>query len=414
MLPSLPRFYTALLLALGLLFFPLSASAQQVLVGDADTVRVTNGGVWDLQGATMDFGGPDTTAALVETDSARVTGGLLEATRTLSGPQAVDVAGLGAVLSAGANLGDVTVTRGHTVQTAANGNESIERYYDIEPSKNNSGLSATLVHTYKDPELNNRTESQLELFKQTNGSWEEKGVDSRDAQANTVTLSGIESFSRWTLGSASNPLPVEMAGFEGTRTEDGVRLTWQTASETNNAGFRVQRTIGVVDADGNSDVQASRRDASPGEDWQTVGHVDGSGTTTETQTYRFTDDDLPYAADTLAYRLKQVDADGSATTTDPVPVARGGIERLQLKKTFPNPARSRVTVRYAVPEGTEAEAVTMQLYDVLGRQVRTVTPEAKAGRHEQQLSVQNLASGVYVLRLRAAGDTQIRQLTVVK
>ena len=375
-------------------------AAQQVLVGDADTVRVANGGVWDLHGATMDFGGPDTTAALVETDSARVTGGTLEATRTLSGPQAVDVAGLGAVLSAGANLGDVTVTRGHAVQTAANDNESIERYYDIEPSKNNSGLSATLVHTYKDPELNNRTESQLELFKKENGSWTEKGVSTRDAQANTVTLNGIESFSRWTLGSEAKPLPVELAGFEGARTDKGVRLTWTTAAETGNAGFAVQRAPGGA------------KDHS--QDWQKIGFVGGAGTTSEGQTYRFTDDDLPYAADTLAYRLRQVDADGSAQVNDPVTVARGGIERLQLKKTFPNPAQSRATVQYAVPEGTDAESVTMRLYDVLGRQVRTVAADAEAGRHEQQLSVSNLSSGVYFLRLRAGERTATQQVTVVR
>ena len=39
----------------------------------------------------------------------------------------------------------------------------------------------------------------------------------------------------------SGVLPVEMAGFEATVKDQSVRLTWQTASEENNAGFGDQR-----------------------------------------------------------------------------------------------------------------------------------------------------------------------------
>jgi len=54
-------------------------------------------------------------------------------------------------------------------------------------------------------------------------------------------------------------------------------------------------------------VELSRRDGSTeGGTWQTVGAVDGAGTTDEPQSYRFTDEEPPYAADSLTYRLKQV------------------------------------------------------------------------------------------------------------
>ncbi|MEF8797617.1 MAG: T9SS type A sorting domain-containing protein [Salinivenus sp.] len=386
----------------------LPAPAQEVLVQNGATVEVANSGVVELQGATMDFGEPGATARLNETDRGRMAGGLLTAVRVLNGAKGIDVAGLGAELTTRADLGEVTVTRGHAVQTGG-GNESIRRYYAINPSQNNSGLDATLTHAYNDAELNGLSESDLELFTSTDGgsTWSEEGVDSRDAQANTVTLSGIQSFSRWTLGSESNPLPVELARFEAARTEaagdeTAVRLTWQTASETNNAGFRVERAR----AGGLGSESA----------WTKVGFVEGAGTTSEAQSYRFTDTDLPYAADTLEYRLRQVDTDGSATLTDPVAVDRGGPETLQLKETYPNPARDRVTVRFAVPDDRrdEGQEATLRLYDVLGRVVRTVQAEAEAGRHERQLSVQDLSSGVYILRLGAGDRTETRRLTVVR
>ena len=140
--------------------------------------------------------------------------------------------------------------------------------------------------------------------------------------------------------------------------------------------------------------------------------MEGSGTTSEAQTYRFTDEDLPYTADTLSYRLRQVDTDGSASVTDPVAVARGTVSELQLKETYPNPAQAQVTVRFAVPDGQASEGeATLRLYDVLGRTVRA---ETTAGQHEHQLDVQGLASGTYLLRLEMGPETETRRVTVVR
>jgi len=216
------------------------------------------------------------------------------------------------------------------------------------------------------------------------------------------------SFTDLPLSGAASPLPVEMASFEGTTTEGGVRLRWETASEQNNAGFRVERR------------EASARGVRKGEKtngqegaWTEVGFVEGSGTTSEPQTYRFTDADLPYAADSVSYRLKQVDTDGSTTLTDPVTIARSGPEEVELLGTAPNPARQRATVRYAVPEDTD-ETLTMRLYGIMGRRVRTVETAAEAGRHERMIDVGGLSSGVYVLRLQAGGQATTRKLTVVR
>jgi hypothetical protein len=397
----LDRRFRCLVFALSLaLFLAVPASAQQVLVQNGGTARVAGGSVWHLQGGTMDLGGVDTTAQLAETDGARVGGGTLTATRALNAPTAADVAGLGAVLSAGADLGPVTVTRGHTVQTASNGNQSIARYYDLLPSTTTSGLNATLTLRYADAEVpSGVADSTLALFKKTGGSWTKTGADSRDTSANTVTVTGVGSFSRWTLGSDASPLPVALAAFDGTATGEGVQLTWRTATERSNTGFAVQR-----------------RPAGTGTTptWQTVGFVEGHGTTTSARTYRFTDAAPPYAADTLAYRLRQADSDGSATVTDPITVARGAVTRLQLEAPYPNPARAHVTVRFAIPETAAARPVRLRLYDVLGRRVQTVTANSDAGRHERRLSVDDLASGVYVLRLTTGDQTRTRRLTVVR
>jgi hypothetical protein len=212
----------------------------------------------------------------------------------------------------------------------------------------------------------------------------------------TVNGSSQSTFSGLLLANSSTALPVELASFEARASgSEAVRLRWRTASETGNAGFRVQR-------------QAQTGG------WTEVGAIEGAGTTTEARSYRFTDTDVPFDADSLTYRLKQVDTDGSAAYSEPITVVRSRIERVQLQGPYPNPVRERATVQFAIPEGTGGADVGLRLYDVLGRQVRTVEAPAKAGRHEVQLATDGLPSGVYFLRLRAGSTVKTQKLTVVR
>ncbi len=369
-------------------------SAQTLSVQNDAAVSVQNGSVLDL--------GTSTTLVEESSSGARLTGGtgVVTATRTLDAPSSTDVAGLGAVISSSQNLGQTTVARGHTVQTD-NNNESIDRYYDIQPGQNNGGLNATLQFTYADADLNGLSEGNLIFFRSDDGgsTYTSAGYDSRDASNNTVTLDGIETFSRWTLGSESEPLPVELAGFEATRSEERVRLQWETTSEKQNAGFEVQRR--TADAAGAS--------------WKEVGFVasetDG-GSTSETHSYRFADTNLPFEADSLSYRLRQVDIDGSATLSDPLVVELGAPNELILHAPAPNPARGQTSLRYEVPERAP---VRIELFDVMGRHVSTlVDGQAAAGRKTTALDASDLSSGTYFVRLTAEGAVRTEQITVVR
>lgn len=390
---------------------PQEVAAQQVRVQNGTTLQVQNGAVVDLEGTTMNFGDAGATARLDETGGGRVTGGLLTATRAVGSPSEADPAGLGIEITTSNDLGGLTVTRGHMVQTG-NGNQSIERYYDLSPDQNNSGLDAKLTLSYADGELNGLTESELVVFKSTDGgtSWSEEGFESRDAQNNTVTLSGIESLSRWTLGSESSPLPVELASFEGTVTEQGVRLTWQTATESGNAGFAVQhrRTATASQAPGAASANQSA------DEWTKIGFVESKaegGTSTGALSYRFLAEDFPVG--THEFRLMQVDLDDTETPHDPISVTVQMREDMRLSPPAPHPVTDRATVAFAVREQTRT---TIQLYNTLGQQVATVyRGHPPAGEQRSvRLPVQTLAPGVYFLRLTAGGQSQTRKVTVVR
>ena len=214
------------------------------------------------------------------------------------------------------------------------------------------------------------------------------------------------SFSEFIFASDSNPLPVELSGFDATLDGEEAVLQWETVSETNNAGFEVQRADGSVD----QSVETSRRDVSTEGSWETIATLDGAGTTDTPQSYQFTDTDLPYAADSLRYRLRQVDTDGTESFSEAVTIARQ-VTDAELLPTYPNPASGQATIRYAVPDRQD---VRIALYDMLGRRVQMVTEGPAEGRTEQVMDVSGLASGTYFLRMQTDSHTETQRVTVVR
>jgi hypothetical protein len=188
-------------------------------------------------------------------------------------------------------------------------------------------------------------------------------------------------------------IPVELASFDAAASEGDVDLKWQTASETNNAGFAVERKA-------------------KGGAWSQVGFREGAGTTDQAQTYRFTDTGVPFEAERVTYRLRQEDLDGTASHSEEVTVRLGAPSETTLHAPFPNPTQGSATLRYETPEATDLE---IAVYDVLGRRVRTLADgPVEAGRHEQTVSVSDLPAGTYFVRLQAEGQTRTQKLTVFR
>jgi hypothetical protein len=190
----------------------------------------------------------------------------------------------------------------------------------------------------------------------------------------------------------SRTIPVELASFDARRDGQKAVLSWKTASETNNAGFAVQHAIGSGD-------------------FEQVGWVEGAGTTTEAQTYQFVAEDL--SAGTHRFRLKQEDLDGSTSLSEVVEVDVRPDGPVAIQKVAPNPVTGTATLRFTM---RESGSVTVGLYDVLGRQVKTLHEGRVTGGQPQQvtLDASTVSSGVYFLRVKGEGFTKTRRLTVVQ
>lgn len=192
-------------------------------------------------------------------------------------------------------------------------------------------------------------------------------------------------------------IPVELTEFKARPTAQGVDLFWETASEIDNYGFYIER-----------------RDVTPGveSDWAQIDFVKGNGTTTSTSRYSFTDRGV-VNGHTYAYKLRQVDRDGSQACYETLveTVMYGGNSFTNLDVASPNPfgMSSNITeIDYTVAEGGN---VTLEIVDIFGNTVKTlVNGEMAAGSYTATWDATNdagsqVATGNYIYRLTTNGET---------
>ncbi len=191
-------------------------------------------------------------------------------------------------------------------------------------------------------------------------------------------------------------VPVELISFSGKLVDNLVELYWQTATETNNMGFEIER------------LQNSKIDGLS--EWKKIGFVQGFGTTTEPKSYSFIDKVVTTGI--YKYRLKQIDYDGSFEYSNIAEVAVGNPSGYLLEQNYPNPFNSSTIIKYQIPKD---ESVRINLYNILGEKILTLFEgEQESGEHQIRLSSDKLPSGNYFYSLEAASTRQIKKLTIIK
>lgn len=188
------------------------------------------------------------------------------------------------------------------------------------------------------------------------------------------------------------PLPVELASFRGTADGSTAVLEWETLTETNNDGFQVEHQR-------------------PGDNaFETAGYRNGQGTTNTPSRYSFRVANLEPGAH--AFRLRQVDIDGTETVIDPVTVSIA-LDQPLVVSVSPNPVRGQGTVSVQVQDASD---VRIDLYNVLGQRMRTLhRGQIRPGAARRiPVDASNLPSGTYFVRATGPRITTTQQISVVK
>jgi hypothetical protein len=86
--------------------------------------------------------------------------------------------------------------------------------------------------------------------------------------------------------------------------------------------------------------------------------------------------------------------------------------QFSLSQNYPNPFNPSTTIRYGLPHNSQ---VSLKVYNTLGQQVaQLVDGEEEAGYHEVRFDAGKLASGVYIVRLRAGDVAQQRKMLLLR
>ena len=293
--------------------------------------------------------------------------------------------GHGAVLDlATNNLGTVAITRtagllkadisfGQNLNNA--GLQGIDRTWTVAPANQPAaGAPAQLTLSWlPDNDHGLADFSQARIYEQT-AAGQPWAVRSPVANAATRSISGsFATLARFTVSNAANPLPVTLVDFtaraEGLAT---VRLAWATASELDNAGFTVERSL---------DART----------FAAVGTVASAGTSTARHDYALLDSKLPAGATLLYYRLRQTDLSGLITYSPVrsvalVPLAAGFV-------VYPTRVATGQAAQYLYT-GPFA-AGKLEILNVIGQVLGTV---ALDGRTQGEVPLAGLATGAYFLR----------------
>lgn len=208
----------------------------------------------------------------------------------------------------------------------------------------------------------------------------------------TVSQRGIDIANRTTiLAGDCNTLPVELSAFKAEAKENAIALLWETASEINNAGFEVERSEN-------------------GKTFKAISFVEGKGTTAEANRYSFTDATAQKGKN-YYYRLKQIDFDGQFEYSNVITAQINAGKEVQAT-LMPNPSQQQgiTQLRYVAAESGN---LTVSVYDVVGKQLHDDRFEVAAGENTMSLNLDQLAKGVYFVRL-TQGDYKTYQQLIIE
>lgn len=193
---------------------------------------------------------------------------------------------------------------------------------------------------------------------------------------NAVSYCGTESFSGSSgsgfsaaIGACLVPLPVEWLGFEAYKKNTSVQLIWETASETNNSHFEIQRA--------GTDLQ-----------FKSIGLMEGKGNANYQNSYEFEDNDPLQGVN--YYRLMQVDYNGGFDFSKVRTVEFFSQSDIRLSM-YPNPVKNNELLYFEYPFDSNA---TISIFNIYGKKMISIskTPE------NREIAFQvNLNPGVYIV-----------------
>lgn len=175
-------------------------------------------------------------------------------------------------------------------------------------------------------------------------------------------------------------LPVELLSFQATLRDKNAILSWTTTNHYNFSHFVVEKS---TDARNFTEAAVLFTE---------------ENTSSAEYSYKYKDNLQNSTAKLVYYRLKMVDVDGTFTYSETRMVRLASEQTKVLISTFPNPVANEV--RVMIPAEWQDKPVTYEVFNSNGLLMQRY--QTKSAAQVQQLQVQQLNSGTYILKVSNA------------
>jgi len=190
--------------------------------------------------------------------------------------------------------------------------------------------------------------------------------------------------------------PVELSAFRARADGRDIELRWRTESESNNLGFRIERSI-------NND------------DFKSVAYMPGAGTTNRPHDYVWRDQGLQPGA--YAYQLRQIDADGATRIYGPRFAEIKPPSDFSVSPVYPNPFNGTARIDVLLPGESH---LLIDVYDVMGRKVDTLADDDYSSGYfsffwnGMEMSGFPTPTGSYYIRVKSGFGDQMQRVLILR
>jgi hypothetical protein len=199
---------------------------------------------------------------------------------------------------------------------------------------------------------------------------------------------------------ADDTIAVELLTFKADKNSDGIVLRWETASETNNAGFEVQRRVYGEGA------------------WNKIAFIEGAGNSKTHKYYNYNDTEVTPNT-VYEYQLRDLDSDGMvACATSEILLVKYEIEgAYELEQNTPNPVENMTNIGFKIAENAK---VKIEIINMLGNVVAELTnTNYAAGNHVISWNCydQNgtkVPAGSYLYRMIVNDKVITKKMTIIR
>lgn len=309
--------------------------------------------------------------------------------------QMTDGASVGTIVTSSGALTNGITDIGFMVRVTHSNTGDWNVYTSSLPSSSSTGAIASDVPSTANVTVNQGSGNNSNVTISDNGYFGIVAVHSSGANGRAT----VEFDQIYFDTDVNSALPVELTSFTSKIIGNAVNLKWNTATEVENYGFDIQRSV----------ISGQRSS-----DWEKIGFVHGHGNSNSPKEYSFVDN-ISAPNGKYFYRLKQIDNDGNYDFSGIVEADFGLPNKFELKQNYPNPFNPSTEIGFALAKEGK---VTLNVYNVLGVKVATLLNNEyrEAGYHTLQFSTQSyqLPSGIYYYKLESSGNVQVRKMILQK